>query len=282
MISVSNMKLAKRSSLGQVLTYLCAFIVFIIYAVPFALILINSIKNEQESSIMSLSLPVVYQFKNYVDVILQGQVVRGYVNGLFVSITVTALTILICSISSFVIQRNVNKFTSFTYKYLIAGMIAPFSFIPAIKLLQILHMGNNFSGLIMVDIASQIPFTILLYVGFVKGIPHELDEASIVDGCGPLRLFFQVIFPLLLPVISTNTVLTFTAIWNDFGNVLYLVPNSSMWTMPMSVFNFQGFHTYNYGLVCAFIVVALVPVLLIYIIAQKYIISGMTAGAVKG
>lgn len=276
------MKEEKKFPLSKIWIYLLAFVVFIIYAVPFAMILINSIKNEKESSILNLRLPEIYQFQNYVDVMIQGQVLRGFVNGLFVSTTVTVITILICSITSFIIQRNVNRFTSFTYRYLLTGMIAPFSFIPAIKLLQILHMGTNFSGLIMVDIATQIPFTIILYVGFIKGIPRELDEAAIIDGCGPFRLFFQVIFPLLLPVISTNTVLTFTAIWNDFGNVLYLVPNSSMWTMPMSVFNFQGFHTYNYGLVCAFIVVALLPVMVIYLFCQKFIISGMTAGAVKG
>lgn len=281
MIAVAESK-HTRSLYKRILVYGMALIVFIVYAIPFALILVNSVKTEQESSIMNLALPSVYQFSNYADVVVQGQVIRGFVNGMFVSVTVTLMTILICSISSFIIQRNKNKFTSFTYKYLLAGMIAPFSFIPAIKLLQILNMGNNFSGLIMVDIASQIPFTILLYVGFVKGIPRELDEASIVDGCGPFRLFFRVIFPLLLPVISTNCVLTFTAIWNDFANVLYLVPNSNMWTMPMSVFNFQGFHTYNYGLVCAFIVIAIIPVFIIYVAAQKYIISGMTAGAVKG
>ncbi|WP_236284307.1 carbohydrate ABC transporter permease [Paenibacillus allorhizoplanae] len=231
---------------------------------------------------MNLSLPSEYMFQNYVTVFVQGHMLQGFLNGMFLSTVITVLTVLFCSISSFIIQRNRNSFSNFTYKYLLAGMIAPFSFIPAIKLLQLLHMGSNFSGLIMVDLAGQIPFSILLYVGFMKGIPRELDEASVVEGCGPIRLFFQIIFPLLRPVISTNIVLTFTAIWNDFGNVLFLVPKTSMWTMPMSVFNFKGLHSYNYGLVCAFIVIALIPVLIIYLIAQRYIVSGMTAGAVKG
>jgi len=161
-------------------------------------------------------------------------------------------------------------------------MIAPFSFIPAIKLLQLLNMGNNYSGLIMVDLAGQIAFSILIYYSFMQGIPREMDEAAVVDGCGPLRMFFQVIFPLLLPVVSTNIVLTFTAVWNDFSNVLFLVPKTSMWTMPMGVFNFQQLYTYNYGLVCAYITIALIPVLMIYLAGQRYIISGMTTGAVKG
>ncbi|MGN7360629.1 carbohydrate ABC transporter permease [Paenibacillus sp. SAF-054] len=272
----------RRAVPKKIPLYLGALLLFLIYAVPLLLILINSVKSEAESSIMNFRLPSEFRFDNYWTVLQQGQVIRGFFNGMFISATVTLLTILLCSISAFIIQRNRTRFTAFTYQYLLAGMIAPFSFIPAIKLLQLLHMGNNYSGLIMVDLAGQIPFTILLYTGFAKGIPRELDEASIMDGCGPVRLFYQIIFPLLKPVISANIVLTFTAIWNDFGNVLYLVPKSSMWTMPMSVFNFQGFHTYNYGLVCAFIVIALLPVLVIYIAGQKFIISGMTAGAVKG
>ncbi len=272
----------KKTVLQKSFLYGCAFLVFTVYVIPFILILLNSVKNEKESSIMNLSLPQEYMFQNYLTVFEQGKILQGFFNGMFISTVVTALTVLLCSLASFIIQRNKNSFTNFSYKFIIAGMIAPFSFIPAIKLLQILHMGSNYSGLIMVDLAGQIPFSILIYVGFMKGIPRELDEASIMDGCGPIRLFFQVIFPLLKPVISTNVVLVFTSIWNDFGNVLFLVPKTSMWTMPMGVYSFQGLYTYNYGLVCAFIVIAIIPVLAIYIAGQKYIITGMTAGAVKG
>lgn len=264
------------------LTYLAALIVFLIYAIPFALILITSLKDEQQSKIMNFALPDQLRFENYLTVFEQGDIWRGFSNGMFVSVTVTLLTVLLCAFSAFIIQRRRTAFTRFAYQFLLAGMVAPFSFIPAIKLLQTLHMGNNFSGLIMVDLAGQIPFTILIYYSFVQGIPKEMDEAAVVDGCGPMRMFFRIIFPLLMPVVSTNVVLTFTAIWNDFGNVLFLVPKTAMWTMPMGVFNFQQLYTYNYGLVCAYIAVALLPVLVIYLAGQKYIISGMTAGAVKG
>ncbi|WP_313636777.1 carbohydrate ABC transporter permease [Paenibacillus sp.] len=266
----------------KIFTYAIATVVFLIYIVPFLLILITSLKNEAESKIMNFKLPTTYQFDNYLTAINEGQIWRGLSNGLFVSLTVTILTVLLCSYSAFIMQRNQTRFTRFTYKFLLAGMIAPFSFIPAIKLLQLLHMGDNYSGLIMVDIASQIPFTILLYYSFFYGVPREMDEAASVDGASPIRMFFQVIFPLLMPVVSTNIVLTFTTIWNDFSNVLFLVPKSSMWTIPMGIFNFQQLYTYNYALVCAYITLALIPVLIIYLLGQKYIVSGMTTGAVKG
>lgn len=274
--------MSAASKTAKALTYGAALIVFFIYAVPFALILMTSLKDERQSKLMNFSLPDDFRFDNYATVFEQGDIWRGFSNGMFVSATVTALTVLLCSFSAFILQRRRTRFTRFTYQFLLAGMIAPFSFIPAIKLLQTLHMGGNFSGLILVDLAGQIPFTILIYYSFVQGIPRELDEASVMDGCGPLRMFFRIVFPLLLPVVSTNVVLTFTAIWNDFGNVLFLVPKTSMWTMPMGVFNFQQLYTYNYGLVCAYIAIALLPVLAIYLAGQKYIISGMTTGAVKG
>ena len=274
--------MCSRKKILQLGTYFTAIIVFLIYIVPFLLILITSVKSEAESKIMDFTLPSTFHFENFITAFDEGQIWRGLTNGLFVSVTVTFLTVILCSYSAFIMQRHRTRFTSFTYKFLLAGMIAPFSFIPAIKLLQILHMGNNFSGLIMVDLASQIPFTILIYYSFIHGVPRELDDAANVDGTGPIRMFFQVIFPLLMPVVSTNIVLTFTSIWNDFSNVLFLVPNSSMWTMPMGVFNFQQLYSYNYALVCAYITIALIPVLIIYLLGQKYIISGMTTGAVKG
>lgn len=262
--------------------YIAAALVAAIYVVPLILILLNSIKNEAESSLMNLSWPTEPQFDNYVTVLLGGEIFRAFMNGLFLATMVTLMTVVLCSLSAFIIQRNSSRLSGAAYKYLLAGMIAPFSYIPAIKLLNMLNLNSSYAGIIFIDLSMQIPIAILLFVGFVKGIPRELDEAAIMDGCKPLQLYYRIIFPLLAPVVATNIVLTFTAIWNDFTNILFFVPDSSMWTMPMQVYNFQGFHTYNYGLVSAFIIISLIPVMIVYMFAQKYIVSGMTTGAVKG
>jgi raffinose/stachyose/melibiose transport system permease protein len=272
----------KGKIIKKTVIYTLALILVTVYIVPLLLIILNSVKSEAQSSVIDLSFPSPLLLNNFLIVLKQSNVLRSFLNGIFISTTVTLLSVILCSSAAFVIQRRQSALTKVAYKYLLAGMIAPFSFIPAIKLLQVLHMYSNYSGLIMVDLAGQIPFTVLLYVGFIKGVPREMDEAAVIDGCKPLRLFSQVVFPMLKPVVSTNVVLTFTAIWNDFSNVLFLVPKSSMWTMPMSVYSFQGFHTFNYGLVCADILIAILPVFFIYLAAQKYIISGMSAGAVKG
>ncbi|MFE3450789.1 carbohydrate ABC transporter permease [Nonomuraea sp. NPDC059194] len=141
--------------------------------------------------------------------------------------------------------------------------------------------GAPTAGLTLLDVGIQIPFTTLPYMGFVKGLPREIDEAAVLDGAGPVRLFFRVILPLLRPVTTTNVVLLFTFARKEFQNVLFLMPDSSTWTMPMRVFDFQSLHAYNYALVCANLIIAVVPVLILCLSAQRYIVKGVIAGSVK-
>ncbi|HEU5222876.1 MAG TPA: carbohydrate ABC transporter permease [Candidatus Lumbricidophila sp.] len=269
-----------RRNLAQGATYLTAIAVAAVFLIPMAVIVLTSFKTSAEASVFNLSLPAVWQFSNYVEVLADPSVGRGFVNSLIITLSVTAVTIVVCSLAAFVIARRQTRLTRSVYVYLLIGIVAPFAFIPAIKVLQALGLANTHLGLIMVDVAGQIPFTTLLLVGFISQLPRELDEAAIIDGAGRVRLFFQVIFPLLRPATLTAVILLFTYAWNEFQNVLFLV-GPEVWTMPMTVFNFQGTHTYNYALVCANLVVTILPLLLVFVFAQKYITSGITAGAVK-
>ena len=130
--------------------------------------------------------------------------------------------------------------------------------------------------------AGQIPFGVFLIYGFVDTIPRELDEAAIIDGCGPLQLFFKIIVPLLRPVLVTAAVLSFLGAWNNFIMPLYYLNKSSHWPMTLSVYNFFGQFQQNWNLVSADILMTILPVIVIYFAAQRYILSGMTIGAVKG
>ncbi|MGI6776536.1 MAG: carbohydrate ABC transporter permease [Acetivibrionales bacterium] len=141
---------------------------------------------------------------------------------------------------------------------------------------------NTRIGLILVYAAIQIPFSVFLIYGFVGGIPVELDEASILDGCNSVQLFSLVILPLLKPVIITVFILNFLNTWNEFVLPLYYMNDSRSWPMTLSIYSFFGRFSSDWHLVCADIVLMCIPVVAVYIIGQKYIISGMTAGAVKG
>lgn len=270
-----------RRPIASLAIYVVAAIIVAVYVVPLSLVLLTSVKSESESKIMDFSLPTQWRFDNYMTVLTTPGVGRGLINGTIMVVGVTGLTVLVCAMAAFVIARSARRFTVGSYQYLLAGMIAPFSFIPAIKVLQALGLYGSYAGLILVDVGIQIPFITLLYVGFIQRLPREIDEAAIMDGAGPVRLFFRVILPLLKPTTMTCLVLLVTFAWNEFQNVLFLMPDQNKWTMPMTVFNFQGLHSYNYALVSANIVVSVLPVLVVYLFAQKHIVGGMVAGAVK-
>ncbi|QIG40123.1 carbohydrate ABC transporter permease [Microbacterium sp. 4R-513] len=261
-------------------TYVVAIAIASIFIIPMVVILLTSFKSPEEASTFDLSLPREWLFSNYVEVLNDPAVARGFLNSVIITTGVTVITVVVCALAAFVIARRTTRITKGVYFYLLAGMVAPFAFVPAIKVLQMLGLANTHAGLILTDVAVQIPFTTLLLVGFISQLPRELDEAAIIDGAGRIRLFFQVIFPLLRPVTLTCVILLFTYAWNEFQNVLFLV-GPDVWTMPMTVFNFQGTHTYNYALVCANLVVTIVPILIVFIAAQKYITSGITSGALK-
>jgi raffinose/stachyose/melibiose transport system permease protein len=145
-----------------------------------------------------------------------------------------------------------------------------------------LRLMDSAAGMILLFMAQGIPFSVFLLYGFIKGIPRSLDEAAILDGCGSVRLFFRVIFPLLKPVFVTGFVLNFMNAWNDFITPLYVLNKTSSWGMIMSIYNFFGLHGKEWNLISAVIIVTVVPILIVYLICQRYIIAGMTSGAVKG
>ncbi len=261
-------------------TYVGAIAVALVFLIPMVVILLNSFKSAAEASVFNFQLPKQWLFSNYATVLADPTIVRGFINSVIITLGVTVGTLLVCSLGAFIIARRTDRLTGGSYSYLLAGMIAPFAFIPAIKVLEFLGLSNSYEGLILVDISVQIPFTTLIMVGFIRQIPRELDEAAILDGCGRFTLFFRVIFPLLKPITLTAVILLFTYAWNEFQNVLFLAgPN--VWTMPMTVFNFEGLHTSDYALVCANLVVTVLPMLVLFLLLQRYITSGIVSGAVK-
>jgi raffinose/stachyose/melibiose transport system permease protein len=141
---------------------------------------------------------------------------------------------------------------------------------------------NTKTGMIFVLIASNISWGMFIMTSFMRTIPREMDEAAIIDGCGPLRLFYRIIFPLLKPVIMTNVVIIGMSTWNDLQTPLYMLNSSKNLTMPLTVYNFMGRYFSQWNLIFADLVLVGLPMVLMYAFLQKYIVSGITAGAVKG
>ncbi len=247
--------------------------------IPFGLVVLNSLKTTQESARMNMKLPDKLHFENYLEVIEEGHMVRSFFNSLFIALFCVIIGITVSAMAAYVISRYKSKLNRFCFYFFFVGLIAPVNYVTTIRVMKWLHLINSYRGMILLNAALAIPFAVFLFHGFIITVPREIDEAGVID---PASLFFRVVFPLLKPVTITAGVLTFISCWNDFITPLYILNDTRKWGMIISVYNFWGLYTSEWNLICAVIVLTLAPIMIVYILAQKYIIAGMTAGSVKG
>ena len=231
---------------------------------------------------MSLRLPDSIQLENFKVVIERGKLGITFLNSLTYSVFSVLLCTLTSAMAAFVLSRNRSKANKIIYFIIVLGMAMPINFIALMKVMQSLDIINKRIGIILLYAAIQTPFNVFLIYSFVGKIPREIDEAAIIDGCSPIQLFFSIIIPLIKPVLVTVMVLTFLNTWNEYILPLYFLGSSDKWPMTLAVYNFFGMYYRDWNLVCADIVLTSLPVVLVYLLGQKYIVSGMTAGAVKG
>lgn len=248
---------------------------------PLLVMILGSFKGQYDMHMFEVSLPQQFTYQNFIDVVEKGKLIRGFKNSMIIAVFSVALSALICSMAAFIVVRVKTRLTQFLYYFFYIGLILPVLMLPTIKILQILNLYNSFAGAIILYVTYSISFSIFLYSGFIKYIPKDMDEAAIIDGASTFRLFFTIIFPLLTPVSVTVAILTFMAIWNDITIPLYFFNESKKWTMPLSVYNFIGQYYRSWNLVFADLTITAVPVFIIYLLGQKYIVSGLTVGAVK-
>ncbi|MFN8531518.1 MAG: carbohydrate ABC transporter permease [Anaerolineae bacterium] len=268
---------AQRTFNNLVAVFFCLLVLIPVYVV-----IVNAFKDSVGARTMNAALPDVLHLENFQTVIERGKLAQTFVNSMLYSSTASALSTILAAMTAFVLSRNRTRLNRWLYFFLVMGIAIPVNFFTLTKIMQITHLINTQIGIIILYIATQIPFNVFLIYGFVDAIPRELDEAAIIDGCGSFRLFFSVIFPLLTPVVVTAGVLNFVGIWNDFLFPLYYLNNSSLWPMTLAVYNFYGQFQQDWNLVSADIVLTVVPVLIIYLVGQRFILSGLTSGAVKG
>jgi raffinose/stachyose/melibiose transport system permease protein len=275
--------MATNKIIRKVTANLLAWIISIISLVPLVLVLFNSFKDSIHASDMNLMLPEFpFMWTNFSNVISKGKLAQSFFNSVLYSVASVALCCILAAACAYVLSRNRSKVNNAVYLYLVLGIAMPINYVALMKVMAFFHFINSRPGLILLYTAMQLPFAIFLLHGFISKVPVDLDEAAMLDGCSPLRLFFFIVLPLLKPALATVTVLTFLNTWNEFVSPLYFLSSSDKWPMTLSVYNFFGmFHT-DWNLICADIVLTILPVIIVYLLGQKYIVSGMTSGAVKG
>lgn len=232
-----------------------------------------------------LSLPTSWNLNNFREAIATTNFPVVLLNSLLITGFAVVLVIITNSLVAYAIARNMHKrFYKFAYMYFISGMFVPFAILmlPLVKQTSILNM-DNIPGIIILYVVFNMSMNTLLYVGYLKNIPIALEEAAYVDGASTWTVFWKIIFPLLKPMHATVAIMTALATWNDVMMPLVILEGSdaSSMTLPMAQLLFQTKFGTNYNVAFASYLLALLPILIFYVFAQKWIINGVTNGAVK-
>lgn len=275
------MKKKKLYLLGDALGLFFAAVIFII---PFLFMLVNSLKERRESNLLNLSLPEIFHWENYATVFSANnyQILTAFKNSILITACSVLLLVILGSMAGYVLQRRTDKAHRFINSLILTGLMVPAAILPTIWMMQNMHIYKTLFGMIMIEVALQIPFTIMLYRGFMNSIPEELEEAGYIDGCSKLKLFTTIIFPLLKPVSATVIILNAVTIFNDFTNPLYFLPGAKNVTVQLTLYKFMGQYSSSYNLLFADVIIIIIPMLILFIFFSKRIVSGMVAGAVKG
>lgn len=257
----------------------------IVFLVPFAFIVLTAVKDRRSAATRSFDWPTSWHVWDNLMEVLKTQdymLVTAFINSTILTVVSVTLLVIFGAMVGFVAQRRLSRWTPIVNFLVLAGLIIPPAVVPTIWVLQSIGLFKTMHGMILIEVAYGLSFTILLFRAFVATIPRELDEAAIIDGAGPLRLFFQVVLPLLKPVMVTVIVVQSVAIFNDFTNPLYYLPGKQNVTVQLTLFNFQGQFNTSLHLLFMNILLITIPPLIVYLFFNRQIVAGMTAGAVKG
>jgi raffinose/stachyose/melibiose transport system permease protein len=271
-----------RSYWLEVVALLFATVLFII---PFAFMFLTAAKDRAESARLEFSLPSEWHLLDNIGEVLAAQ--NGIVglamwNSLLLTVASVSIVVVLSAMVGFVLQRRRDRLGTAIMALMLAGLIIPPALVPTIYVLQWLNLFKTIPGLVLVEITQLMPFSVIVIRAFVSAIPRELDEAAIIDGASPLRLFFGVIFPLLRPALITVIVVASVSVYNDFVNPLYFTPGRDATTVQLTLFNFQSQFQTRWNLLFTDVLLITIPMLVMFIFFQRQIVSGMTTGAVKG
>jgi raffinose/stachyose/melibiose transport system permease protein len=258
---------------------------FVIFVLPFIFIFLMALKSKQESALMSFSLPAKFLFwENLMEVIKARDymLLTAYVNSIIITVGSVTLLVIFGAMVGFVLQRRRSSWNNVIYGFVLAGLMIPPAVVPTIWVLQQIGLFKTISGMILIQVAYGLSFSVLLYRAFFASIPRELDEAAIIEGANPWQVFYKVIFPLLRPVTITNVLVQSVGIFNDFTNPLYYLPGKQNVTVQLTLYNFQSQFQSQFNLLFMNILLITIPPLIIFIFFNRQIVAGMTAGGVKG
>ena len=280
---------AKQKRTRQIVTIIVLIIVFIMFVIPFLLVLINVFKIKGDITSDPLALIGEHRFtlQNFPEAMAKMDFCNVFKNSAIITFCATVLTILFSAMASFVIVRNQNwKACSLLFALMIASMVIPFQvlMVPLVSLYGgIFGILNSRITLILMHTGFSVSMATFMFHGAIhSNIPLELEEAALIDGCSRWQTFWKIVFPLLKPTVATVAIIDAMAFWNDYLLPSLVLGDKNLYTIPIATQAFYGTYSTDIGLVMAALLLAMLPILILYLFLQKHIVAGVTAGAVKG
>lgn len=273
----------KHAGSALILLVLTLGAIFVLF--PVYMGILNSLKTEKDMLNNLLSIPSKLELHNYADAYRKVHFGRSLGNTAWVALVGLTGIIAFASMAGYKLSRTAGKLSGFLFGLFVMSMLIPFHsiMITLTKIAGALHVQGSTTGLGVIYIGLGVPMAIFLYHGFVKSIPRELDEAAVIDGCGEFKVFAVIIFPLLLPITATIAILNLLWMWNDFLLPLLMLTDFKSYTLLLSTNMLFGQYGNNdWSAILASLILAMLPVVLMYLLLQKYILNGIAEGAIKG
>lgn len=255
-----------------------------IWISPLWLIVSNSLKSLIEIYKNPLGAPINVQLSNYADTLKAINYPKAIINSILVAALAEIMLVFVGSMAAYKLARTSTKLSKAIFYTLIMAMLVPFQviMIPLYRMVYDLALNNSMLALSFIYMGLNLPFTIFLLHGSVQTIPSELDEAALIDGCNSFQIYWRIIMPMLIPSIVTVIVLSLIAIWNEYFIATLMINDKNMYTLPMFAMNFVSKYLKKWNLQLPAIVLSAIPIVAFYFGMQKYVVKGISDGAVKG
>lgn len=264
-----------------------AYVVLLLYsaitAVPLFVMVFNGFKDMREIFLEPFSVPWPLSFDNYIEAWTKGDFSTYMLNSVIISAVSVAAIVFISSMAAYVLARYTFPLRRFLHLYFLTGLVLParLAIIPLFLLMRDLHLLDTRLSLVLVYTAAGLPFSIFLLVNFFRTIPVEIEESARMDGARPFQVYWHIMLPLLRPALATVAVFNFVTVWNDFFFPLIFIQSDSKATIPLGITNFFGEYAIQWDLLFAGLNIAVLPIIVLFILASRLFVSGMTQGAVK-
>lgn len=275
----------QRRLAGEIAQTLFAVAVVVLFGAPLVFVALNAGMGVQQSAEMRMALPENPQyFSNFAEVIQvrDHMLLRAFYNSTVITVTSILLLIVIGAMTGLILQRRKGKAIPILTFIILAGLMVPPAVVPTIKLLQMLGMFKTLTSMILIEVAINLPVTVVLYRAYMVSVPREMDEATFIEGGNLWEFFWKIVLPLVKPVSSTVIVLAAVFIFNDFVHPLYFLPGADNVTVQLTLYNFMSRYSTEWNLLFANVFLISLPPLIAFIIFNKRIVAGVVAGAVKG